>query len=344
MLLLVILAMPAAAQQARSARIITQFGGELTSPAAELTEASHAVLMSNGQFVVTNGKPLEVRVYDRSGRMLRKLGRSGEGPGEYRMGALLQPWSGDSVLVFSQGTRRWMLFALDGKLIREWPHEGTISPTGVTLAGSAFVRNLFGPAASCALPVLRRLAPASGQKFREAMVDPSGRIWVRDVGAIEWDVHDRTGKLISKVTLPASFLLTQFTPKGATGLSWDEDEFQHVQVTEHGLPTLPAIPSVECAPTPLPFAAERAAEVKTTMRNAMTAAEAYYADNGKYPGHINEFGRMLELPRGIDGQVLKRTDNGYALTIRDIATGWRCVVAMNAAFPGWPDGLYTCGS
>src|SRR5690606_1617267 len=135
-LLLVTLAASPLTSQAISVRTISEFGGAQDDPAAEMLQVSSVVRTDDGRYVVANGKPLEVRVYDASGQMQRRLGRAGEGPGELRYQAMVRHWPGDSVLAFSSGTNRWMLFSLDGKLVREWrlgasdPHPGQVQLLG----------------------------------------------------------------------------------------------------------------------------------------------------------------------------------------------------------------------
>src|SRR5690606_32614908 len=117
----VALGLPLAAQAQRRIPTteVVSFGGA----DSDLYRVTDVVRTDNGHFVVASTRPVAVKLYDRTGRLQRPLGRSGSGPGEYGNSVSLAHWVGDSVLVFSHGTRRWLLFALDGTLVRQWPHE-----------------------------------------------------------------------------------------------------------------------------------------------------------------------------------------------------------------------------
>jgi hypothetical protein len=210
-------------------------------------------------------------VYDRRGQLQRRLGRAGNGPGEFQYGAFVRYWRGDSVLTFSPSTRRWMLFGLEGTLVREWPlGEGEDAPQGVTLIGGAFaLNNLPGPV-NCRAPLIRRLVPASGP-LHQVMVDPAGRTWLRASDGDAWRVVDASGRTIGTVSLPG-FTTTQLRGDTLVGFRLDDDDFPHIVMQRAALPNAPAL-GASCPPADLRSA--RSGELKATIRNAMTAAEAY---------------------------------------------------------------------
>jgi hypothetical protein len=88
---------------------------------------------------------------------------------------------------------------------------------------------------------------------------------------------------------------------------------------------------------------DRSGEVRATIRNAMTAAEAYYADYARYPRDIKELGRRLELPPGIGGRFEAASNNAFAFSAWEIATGFRCLVAVGGPIRSYPDGSIGCG-
>jgi hypothetical protein len=320
--------------------VVTDFGGAADDPASELVRVTDVVQTDDGRFVVTNGRPLEVRVYDRNGRLERRLGRAGDGPGEFQRSAMLRHWPGDSVLTFSSSTRRWMLFRLNGTLVREWPlPEGEPSPGAVILLGGAFVRSQFAATAHCRAAVIRRLAPATGP-LHEALVDPAGRVWLRATGGDAWRVSSPEGHLLGSVGMPG-LLVTQMRADGLVGYRLDDDDFPHVIAMRVALPAATR-PLNGCPATAVQ--SERAPEVKATMRNAMTAAEAFYSRGRRYPRDMGEVGGMLELPRGIAGRFeATNNGNGFAFSAWEEATGYRCVVSVGEAIPGYPDGVLGCG-
>jgi hypothetical protein len=320
--------------------VITQFGGAQDEPAAELVRVTGAVRTDDGRFVVVNAKPLEVRVYDARGRFERRLGRAGNGPGEFTRDALVRHWTGDSVLTYSPATRRWMLFGLDGTLVREWSLGASEPrPDGVVIYGNAFALNGIGDAAHCHAAVIRRLAPSQGP-LHQMMVDPGARIWLRASDAESWQVHAaRNGALLGTVMLPG-FEPTHWSNAGLLGHRDDEDGFPHILLLR---PTLPAADAIRPECSPAPVQSKRSGEVRATIRNAMTAAEAYYADHARYPRSMAEVGRLLELPPGIGGRFEPAPINSFAFSAWEVATGFHCLVSVGGAIRGAGDGTIDCG-
>ncbi len=343
-LLLVLPCATALAQQPplRSATMVTDFGGAIDDPAAELLGVTDVVRTADGGFVVANGKPLEVRRYDAGGRLLTRLGRQGSGPGEFRFSAALQPWPGDSVLTWSGGTRRWMLFALDGRLVREWPlAEGTTPPHTAELFGSAFVRTGVGASAACAAATIRRLAPPTDSVLHQAMVDPAGRIWLRPAGAETWTIHTPEGRPMVRLAMPGRFTATQLDGNEVVGTRLDDDDFSHVTVLQTRLDQ----PSTATRCTAPPQAViPNINLLKTTMRNLMTAQEAYYADHATYAGSLAQLKGIFGAPEGVGVRIMAGRSGGHAVMAWNLDGPGRCVVSVGEAIPDWPDGSLGCGT
>lgn len=345
-LLTIIVSAGLPAQATLTARVVTDFGGAMDNTADEMGYVSSVVRLPNGHFAVSMTKPIEVRLYDPRGRLLRRLGRAGGGPGEYQSSATVRAWRGDSVLVWSSGTRRWMLFNLSGALVREWGTEAGGPPAGgFALHGSAFIRGLISAGIDCASSTVRRLAPVTAADFQEMMIDPSGRIWLRALVGDRWRVHDQAGRQTATVDLPPRFWVSQFAAGELIGFRLDEDDFPHVVVVKTGLPTLPTVDHTRCVP-PTPLVSNvRAAMMKTDLRNMMTTMEAFRADRARYPRGFDEIGRsMFAFSEGNEGTFLRTMDSGYAFAVRDPLTGFRCVVSVGQAIPAWPDGQFACGN
>jgi hypothetical protein len=319
--------------------VVVDFGGAQDDPAVELLRVTGAVRTDDGRFVVANGKPLEVRVYDARGRLQRRLGREGRGPGEFEYGAYVRHWPGDSVLTYSASTQRLMLFGLDGTLVREWrPSASEPAPDGVTIYGGAFALNGIGAATHCHIALIRRLAPAQ-DALQEMMIDPAGRLWLRTADAERWRVHAEDGRLLGAVALPG-FEPTHWSEAGLVGHRADQDDFPHIMMIR---PNLPAAVRRGPGCPPAPVQSGRAGEVRATIRNAMTAAEVYYSDFGRYPHNLEEVGRRLVLPDGIRGRFEPAPVNSFAFSAWEVATGFRCLVSVGGAIRGYREGTIACG-
>ena len=72
--------------------------------------------LADGSIVVADASASEIRVFDRSGALLRRMGRPGEGPGEFRW--LTAAWVGqDNVWAFDNALVRVSKFALGGSFV-----------------------------------------------------------------------------------------------------------------------------------------------------------------------------------------------------------------------------------
>ena len=103
-----------------------------------------AARLSDGGFAVLEQVPAEIRVFDASGVFLRRIGREGDGPGEFRSPLGVAALAGDTLLVWDRGSRRLSWFSIDGALAREQllPEPGgirTIRHVALTPGGTAVV-------------------------------------------------------------------------------------------------------------------------------------------------------------------------------------------------------------
>jgi hypothetical protein len=72
---------------------------------------------SEGNIYVLNLKPVEIKVFDRNGGFLRKVGAVGQGPGEFSHPQFLQIVNGKGLIVFDVGTHNFLTFAVDGAFL-----------------------------------------------------------------------------------------------------------------------------------------------------------------------------------------------------------------------------------
>lgn len=93
------------------------------------------VLRPDGSFLLRDGGDPTLTLYASDGKLVRRFGRRGGGPGEFERS--YPAWLGDTLVVHDPGQSRISLFALDGTLIRSFPgiccHEGP--PIGVDTKG-----------------------------------------------------------------------------------------------------------------------------------------------------------------------------------------------------------------
>lgn len=108
----------AAAPWTVAARPAFSVGGAPDDPRYQLLEVSDATRLSDGRIVVANGGTGELQVYGARGEHLASVGRSGDGPGEFRRIASLQRGPGDTLLVFDRQHQRVSVLTARGTLAR----------------------------------------------------------------------------------------------------------------------------------------------------------------------------------------------------------------------------------
>jgi hypothetical protein len=89
------------------------------APEYQWTRPVAAARLSEGGFAVLEQVPAEVRVFDSSGQFLHRVGRGGDGPGEFRSPVKLAVLTGDTILVWDRGAQRLSWFSIEGALERE---------------------------------------------------------------------------------------------------------------------------------------------------------------------------------------------------------------------------------
>lgn len=95
-------------------------------------DVQHAARLGDGRVAVLESGAHEVRLFDAEGVHLRTLGRSGDGPGEFRSPLRFWP-RGDSLVVYDWSGSRVTLLPLDGSPAR------TLVPAGLARAYNAQV-------------------------------------------------------------------------------------------------------------------------------------------------------------------------------------------------------------
>jgi hypothetical protein len=78
----------------------------------EFNSIKGGAILSDGSILAINGRPIDFRIFAPSGALVRRFGRVGSGPGEFRMIATTQRVSADTILIFDRSLRRVTLASL----------------------------------------------------------------------------------------------------------------------------------------------------------------------------------------------------------------------------------------
>ncbi|MEX2527105.1 MAG: 6-bladed beta-propeller [Gemmatimonadota bacterium] len=83
------------------------------------TRPTAGVRLADGGFAVAETSPAEIRVYDTSGAFVRRIGRSGDGPGEFRTPSAMTVLPGDTLVVWDARLQRLTWVTSEGVLVRD---------------------------------------------------------------------------------------------------------------------------------------------------------------------------------------------------------------------------------
>lgn len=181
--------------------------GSLEGPAA-MTRVPDITTSADGMYLyVLESAERTVRMFDaRTGEFLRRVGRGGDGPGEFRSPVKLG-WRADTLYVVDAGLPRLSLFTVEGEVVRTLTYRSTVvSQTGLGAVA-------FGYLASgelMALPLVASHHVRGGQLdgIPWFVLDEEGRIR-RSVGYRSFEGAGRTiefdpGSRSFEVSLPMS--------------------------------------------------------------------------------------------------------------------------------------------
>lgn len=93
-----------------------------SSQDALITQGVEVIEMESGNFVIRDARKREVKLFDRDGTFLRKIGKIGRGPGEYAsVDDLTLAWgSSQSIIIWSSDSRKLLFFNESGELLDEF--------------------------------------------------------------------------------------------------------------------------------------------------------------------------------------------------------------------------------
>jgi hypothetical protein len=327
-------------------------GGRGAEPAADINRVSSAHRIGAG-LVVANADPMELRLYNAQGKLIRTIGRGGEGPGEFRTGVQVDPWRGDSILAYNGGNARWSLFRADGTLVREWPGPTNFKPSDIVSYRQVFTVRRTNSMACVEAVVDQLPAPISPAQLRELVVDGAGRYWLRGVGAPEWTVYSASGKAIGRVRLPPDGTLLEAAHGTALVVRTDQDDVERIEVwpvsMPEGTPARQPCQQVSDSVTAPSASGRDAAMLKTDLRNLQTLGDAFHQKYCRYPATLADINAMhfsfSGPPADLEWHPVVTTSRGWGSMLTNTRSGLFCISVVGVgAIPGWPAGQLSCGS
>jgi hypothetical protein len=106
----------------------------------EFAEVTAGAFLGDSSVVVFDGGDQTLHILSPTGVPLARVGRSGDGPGEFRAGEAVEVLAGDTLVVFDEGASRISLFDREGAFLEsalwERPPRFGVRPSAVTASGS----------------------------------------------------------------------------------------------------------------------------------------------------------------------------------------------------------------
>ncbi len=322
-----------------TAKPVTAIGAVGGVEEAELSGVTSALRLPDGRVVVANSSPLEVRIYKATGQFIVRLGRKGQGPGEYRGRITVHQAPGDSVQIFDDATRRWTVFPATGTLGRTWTSTPEDQRRWTPVAANrTLVHPLPDGANSCLQSVMQAVPEPRDSAYLEVMPDGNDRFWFRPEGAAVWRVFALDGRPLGTVRLPARFEVFDIGEGFVTGKIRLTDDVEQVVVFGVTMP-----PHETKRP---PCASQTATFPRDTSRlrrnlqidllNFEAASQAVHSDYGHYPSldTISSLGIFLSST-GVTMSASTLGGTGFDVVDRMKGLPGFCRLLIGDAAPAW---------
>jgi len=152
-----------------------------------------------------------IKVFDRSAKYLRTIGRRGQGPGE--LGGpffmTLLP-AKNEILVHDVGGRRVSVFRLDGDFVRQIPIRGMVGELKADVNGNIYVsETAFGQGTS--QDILKKMSPDLGQVLAEIFKHPADESHNPFKSRDRWILDEEGGLIYGDAR---SYEFRYFSPEG----------------------------------------------------------------------------------------------------------------------------------
>ncbi|MCG6957994.1 MAG: hypothetical protein LJF04_18535 [Gemmatimonadetes bacterium] len=315
--------------------------------------------MPSGELAVADGGADEVTLYAPDGTFVRRWGRKGEGPGEFRMLSRLYSMGADSIMALDGITDRVSVFDTAGDFGRQVAVEDlsgdTLFSADVWLYGRYWVDGgLSADVRSRVEETLDRLpSPVSAPGYRLVKVASDGRLWIREPGVNadgtrRWTVVSGAGEPEAEIDIPQRFDPQYLSDHRLMGRWRGESDVNFVRsydVADTG--TKEPTPLWLAAPPDTSTAAPaNEKEVRTLIVGALktlaSAQEIHYADHYSYTSNVDSL--EWEKPEGLTVDFVNAGPRGWVAVFTH--PGFDRICGMGYGFtipPGWRPGHIICG-
>jgi len=330
-----------------------QIGAVEAAPEYEFTDVGGLVVLEDGQIAVADAGAAEVRLFDPSGRFLRRIGRKGTGPGEFRRLRTVYATGGDSLVAYDEAGYRLSEFTTDGTLIKtenlDSVAQDSVFRLDTWLRGRFWIvgareterRRVFNA-------ILDRFV-LPDREFRFAVADRDEHVWVREPldsarAPQRWTVLGPVTVPVAVVTVPSGLEVLQIYGDTVVGRWRDPGtdvnfvRFYRARATTDSAQAPLWTARVEMHPSADPA---DTAGLRGVIQLLVDAQERYYGANGTYAGAVGEL--EWDKPRDIGVRIVAARSIGWFGAFIPAHGNFVCGVGVGyVGPPGWPEGRLVC--
>jgi hypothetical protein len=295
---------------------------------------SDAALLGNDLVAIAYSMPREVRVYRRSGALVRRTAIDGGAQAKSVTIELVA--SGDSVGAHDPATSSTQWYGKTG------------APMGVMQKGDQwsqsrrliFVNRTMSrvedaPAIAC----VRQLASHYPDTTVRVALQDGSLFWSAPLAGHVFAIASADGRRIAQSELPVGFTPLRVTETGILGVS-ASDSLDRIEFFSLARPLQRPAPHEACA-SPVPPVAPTAAATRSALFRALMAAERVKDRAGHYVSTDDSLG--LAASPVADVRVLATSRRGWVGTALAKGSSYACVAGIgDATPPGWVDGILYC--
>jgi hypothetical protein len=315
------------------------------------------VTLPSGEIAVADAGASEVRIFSPEGTFVRRVGRRGEGPGEFTNLMRVYPGEGDSIQAADGYPARLMFFDAAGGYARQLMAAEVTSdslfPLDSWLHGRFWVEGALTEEDRAPVrAALDRLPAPTSPAFRRVRVSEGGALWIQEPAGSEaatrtWTIADDSGTPTSTIDLPARFEPYEVRGASLTGRWLDESDVHYVRRysvsptdERRAKPAWLTASAAALAP-PTTTDQEFRATIVSGIKQMASAQEIHYSRSRTYTVEIDSL--EWERPEGMEAHFVNADSRGWTAVFTHAELDRICGLTYGANAPaGWPGGFVLC--
>ncbi len=315
--------------------------------------------LSSGNVLVADPMARQILEYSSDGDFVRRIGRGGDGPGEFPSLSRIYVTAGDSILALDGINRRVSVFDSTGLFAHqmnavEISRDSTFA-MDVWLYGRFWVEGAMDAVTRGRVRrILDRLPPpVAAPGYRYAQVDDERRVWIREPGVTAgdsrmWTLFDADGHPSASLTTPVRFTPMEIGDHEMSGRWLGENDVSFVRTyTFGGTGQVRESPTwLTAAPPPPAPPADRKeflALVRTQLKYVASAEEVYYSKHYSYTTVIDSLTAYQPDPN-VFADIVQANPRGWSAVFTHPGLDRICGLAYGYTIPpGWDPGRLACG-